>query len=96
MFNDGRTAVYKQLLGDHRKIIDKYKSVEKDLAFAKSKCLSSRVTFVSTMSCLGSNLFLRAAEAKKQMDKVLKELEAVKGKFRIVFRIELRVCISVY
>ena len=87
--------MYKQLLGDHRKITNKYKSVEKDLAFAKSKCLSSRITFVSAMSCLGSYLFLRAAEAKKQMDKVLKELEAVKGKFRVVFRIVLLVCISV-
>ena len=88
--------MYKQLLGDHRKITDKYKSAEKDLAFAKSKCLSSRIIFVSTMSYLGSYLFLRAAEAKKQVDKVLKELEAVKGKSRIVFQIELLVCVSVY
>ena len=42
--NDGRTAVYKQLLGDHRKITDKYKSVEKDLLFAKSKYQSNRIT----------------------------------------------------
>ena len=41
---DGRTAVFKQLLGDHRKITDKYKSAEKDLAFAKSEYLSSRIT----------------------------------------------------
>ena len=41
--NDGRTAVYKQLLGDHRKITDKLKSTEKDLAFAKSECLSSQI-----------------------------------------------------
>ena len=44
--NDGRTAVYKQLLGDHRKITDKYKSVEKDLLFAKSEYLS-RITEIS-------------------------------------------------
>ena len=36
--NDDRTAVYKQLLGDHRKITDKYKSIEKDLGFTKSEC----------------------------------------------------------
>ena len=48
------------------------------------------------MSCLGSNLFLCAAEAKKQMDRVLKELDAVKGKFRIVFRIDLLVRVSNY
>ena len=73
--------MYKQLLGDHRKITDKYKSVEKDLAFTKSKCPLIRISFVCVMSCLGSNLFLRAAEAKKQMDRVLKESDAVKGKF---------------
>ena len=37
-------------------------------------------------NCLGSNLSLLAAESKKQLDKVLKELEAVKGKFYDVFR----------
>ena len=78
--------MYKQLLGDHRKITDKYKSVEKDLAFAKSECLSSRIAFVRALSCLGSQLFLLAAESKKQLDKVLKELEAVKCKFYDVFR----------
>ena len=50
--------------------------------------------FVSVTSCLGSNLFLRAAETKKQMDRVLKELDAVKGKFRIVFRIKSLVRVS--
>ena len=30
--------MYKKLLGDHRKIMDKYKSVEKDLGFTKSEC----------------------------------------------------------
>ena len=44
---DSRTAVYKQLLGDHRKITDKYKAAEKDLAFTKSKCLADRNTFYS-------------------------------------------------
>ena len=44
--NDARTAVYKQLLGDHRKITDKYKSVEKDLLFAKSEYLSSRISLL--------------------------------------------------
>ena len=73
--------MYKQLLGDHRKITDKYKSAKKDLAFAKSKYLSSRIIFVSEMSYLGSYLLLRAGEAKRQLDKVLKELEAVKCKF---------------
>ena len=87
--------MYKQLLGDHRKITDKYKSAEKDLLFAKSECLSSRIIFAFGVSYLGSYLFLRIGEAKKQMEKVLKELEAVKGKFRIVFRIELLVCVSV-
>ena len=80
--------MYKQLLGDHRKITDKFKSTEKDLSFDKSKCLLIRIIFVSAMSCLGSNLLLLAAEAKKQMDRVLKELDAVKGKFCVVFRIE--------
>ena len=86
--------MYKQLLGDHRKITDKFKSVEKDLAFAKSKCVLIRIILVSVMSCLGSNLFLPAAESKKQMDRVLKELDAVKGKSRIVFRLELLVRVS--
>ena len=44
---DGRTAVYKQLLDDHRKITDKYKATEKDLAFTKSECLADRNTFFS-------------------------------------------------
>ena len=51
---------------------------------------------MSVTSCLGSYLLLRAAEAKKQMDKVLKELEAVKGKFCTVFRIDLLTCVSDY
>ena len=88
--------MYKQLLGDHRKITDKLKSTEKDLAFAKSECPSSRINFVYGISYLGSYLFLRAGEAKKQMDKVLKELEAVKGEFCTVFRIEVLTCVSDY
>ena len=39
--------MYKQLLGDHRKITDKYKAAEKDLAFTKSKCLADRNTIFS-------------------------------------------------
>ena len=39
--------MYKQLLGDHRKITDKYKSVEKDLLFAKSEYQSIRIILVS-------------------------------------------------
>ena len=39
--------MYKQLLGDHRKITDKYKAVEKDLAFTKSNCLADRNTIFS-------------------------------------------------
>ena len=42
---DSRTAVYKQLLGDHCKISDKYKAAEKELGFTKSKFLLSRVIF---------------------------------------------------
>ena len=45
-----------------------------------------RIILVSVTSCFGSDLSLPAAESKKQLDKVLKELEAVKGKFYDVFR----------
>ena len=58
--------VYKQLLGDHRKITDKFKAAEKDLGFTKSECLSNRIICLSEINLLGPYLLLvRAGEAKK-------------------------------
>ena len=94
--NDARTAVYKQLLGDHRKITDKFKSTEKELLFAKSECPSSRIFSLPRYNSCTDIIFACAGESKKQMENVLKELQAVKGKFRIVFRIVTLVCVSDY
>ena len=92
--NDARTAVYKHLLGDHRKITDKFKSAEKELLFSKSECPSSRIFSLPRFKSCTDIIFACAGESKKQMEKVLKELQAVKGKFRIVFRIVMLVCVS--
>ena len=41
---DNRTAAYKQLLKDHRKVSDKHKATDAALSFAKSECCSVIIT----------------------------------------------------